>query len=127
MITNFENITQELTPNEQQLIPFAITEFQKYTKKNPIKEPEFVSYIRLRFPNLSFNGVRLRKVVNYIRCTALAPLIATSKGYYISYDEKEILMQIKSLRERANSINRCADGLERLINVKEINSNIEAI
>ena len=121
MITNFENITQELTPNEQQMLPFAIMEFQKHTKKNPIKEPELVSAMQAKFPNLAFNGVRLRKMVNYIRRTSVVPLIATSRAYYISRDEADILLQIKSLRERANSINRCADGLERLINSQAIN------
>jgi hypothetical protein len=41
----------------------------------------------------------------------MLPLIATSDGYYVSYDKIEIEKQIQSLKERAESINRCANGM----------------
>jgi hypothetical protein len=42
-------------------------------------------------------------------------LIATSQGYYVSYDAQEINAQIQSLVERANSILKSADGLKKFI------------
>jgi hypothetical protein len=116
MITNFEQITKELTKEEKLMLPFVILEFEKHTVKNPIKEPDFLKNFNMItrekpiFKKLT--GVRLRKMVNYIRTNGILPLIATSKGYYISFDRNEIKKQIKSLQERANSINRCADGLQ---------------
>lgn len=112
MITNFESITYELTEAEHKMLPMVISGFKNYTKDNPIKEPDIVSRWNERHPNAKLTGARLRKLVNYIRANGLLPLIATSKGYYVSYDKAEIEAQIKSLRQRAASIISCADGLE---------------
>ena len=112
MITNFENVTFDLTEIESKLLPLIIAGFKKYTKQNPIKEPDIVKRFNEKNYEYKLSGVRLRKLVNYIRSNGLLPLIATSKGYYVSYEKEEILSQIKSLRERASSINKCADGLE---------------
>lgn len=119
MITNFEELTQELNESELKVIPALIAGFNTHSKRNPIKAPEIVKamnqYILKNDLKMSFTQARLRKCVNYIRSQGLLPLIATSKGYYVSKDHEEILNQIKSLRERANSIHASADGLERLI------------
>lgn len=114
MITNFEDVTYELTDNEIQILPILIKGFKNYTEKNPIKEPDIVARFNER-NNLKLSGVRLRKLVNYIRSNSLLPLIATNRGYYVSYNRDVIQSQIKSLTQRANSINNCADGLQKFI------------
>jgi len=53
----------------------------------------------------------LRKLTHFLRCNSILPLIATSKGYYVSYDNAEIDKQIKSLQERAAAIIESANGL----------------
>ena len=53
--------------------------------------------------------------MNHIRTNGLLPLMASSKGYYVSFDKKDIESQIKSLKQRANSINGCAEGLKKFI------------
>ena len=58
---------------------------------------------------------RLRKLVNYIRSNSLIPLIATSQGYFTTDCKQTILEQIISLQERANSIERCAQGLKKFL------------
>ena len=58
---------------------------------------------------------RLRKLVNYIRSNSLIPLIATSQGYFTTDCKQTIQEQIKSLQERANSIERCAQGLKKFL------------
>jgi hypothetical protein len=114
-ITNFENITQqELTEYELSLIPILIKGFNLHNKENPIKEPEIVKCLREK--GFKISGVRLRKCVNHIRSNSLIPLIATHLGYYTSNDQIEIENQIKSLRQRAYSINKCADGLIFFLN-----------
>jgi len=62
-----------------------------------------------------FSEPRLRKCSNYIRTNGILPLIATSQGYYVSYDKQEINSQIQSLVERANSILKSAEGLKKFI------------
>jgi hypothetical protein len=115
MIDNFEELTYELTDVEIKMLPLLISGFKNYTIDNPIKEPDIVSRFNERNYPLKLSGVRLRKIVNYIRTNGLLPLIATSKGYYVSYDKSIIESQIKSLRQRSFSINNCANGLEKFI------------
>jgi hypothetical protein len=57
----------------------------------------------------------LRKLVNHIRVKGILPIIATSQGYYVSYDKQDILDQINSLTQRANSILNSANGLRNFL------------
>lgn len=115
MITNFETLTYELTDHEKAILPLLLVGFQRYDESNPIKEPEIVARFNERNNGLKLNAVRLRKLVNYIRSNSLLPLIATSKGYYVSNNKKVIESQIKSLEQRANSILNCSNGLKAFI------------
>lgn len=120
MITNFEETTYELTEQEQRIVPDICEGFRKYTKDNPIKSDEIVSRINANKERLgitfTMTGVRLRKICNYIRTQGMIPLIATSNGYYVDYSEDALILQIRSLKERASSIMRCAVGLEKILN-----------
>ena len=116
MITNFETLTIELTDEELQVIPILIKGFKTHEKENPITEPNIIENMNIFLKQntdlkIKITGVRLRKMVNYIRVNALIPLMATSQGYFVSYDQKEIESQIKSLYQRAKSISNAADGL----------------
>lgn len=116
MITNFENITFELTDKERLLLPVLLTGFRTKTKDNPIKAPDVVKKINeAHIVPYKFTESRLRKICNYIRVHGLLPLIATSKGYYVSYDIAEINSEITSLRQRANAIASSAQGLEKFL------------
>ena len=117
MIKNFENITNELTEYELTLIPSIIKGFNRYSKEYPIKAPDIVSRYNASHSDYKLTEPRLRKMVNYIRSNGLAPLIATSKGYYVSNDVAEIKGQIESLRQRADSISSCAKGLEGFLKI----------
>jgi len=118
MITNFEDITHDLTTEEKKLIPILIKGFKTHTILNPIKAPEIVSALNSKDLGLEkkFTEVRLRKLCNFIRTNSIIPLCATSKGYFVSYEKLEIENQILSLRERADAIIACADGLQNFIN-----------
>jgi predicted glycosyl hydrolase (DUF1957 family) len=119
MITNFEEITASLTEEEKDLIRVLVLSFSKRTAENPIKAPEIVKsvndYLERNNKKQNFNEVRLRKSVNYIRVNGIIPLIATSNGYYTSYNRAQIVKQIESLRERASAILACADGLNKFL------------
>lgn len=123
MIKNFENITQELNDDEMNLVPMVMKAFEKYTINNPIKSDVIVKKINDYFEThkikMKMTGARLRKIVNYIRTNALQPLMATSKGYFVSNDVNVIMDQIQSLNQRAKSIRDCAHGLELLIKNKQ--------
>ena len=119
MITNFEGITSELTDEEKKLIPILIDGFRKRNKDNSIKAPEIIERINGSKERLGLKKKltepRLRKLCNHIRSNSLLPLIATSNGYYCSYDREEIEAQIISLQERADAIYNSANGLKKFL------------
>jgi hypothetical protein len=120
MITNFEEITKDLTAQDRIMTLLLMKGFANRTIDNPITEPQIITAVNehLKSKNVDckkLTGSRLRKHVNFIRVNSLQPLIATSKGYFLSENIETIESQIKSLRERANSIHSCADGLLKLL------------
>ena len=120
MITNFEEYTEELSDEEIWLIPILIKSFKKIDDKSKaIKAPEIIKRInewsKSKDICINISEPRFRKCCNFIRSNSLIPLIATSKGYYCSYNQLEIESQIKSLEERANSIINCAEGMKKFI------------
>jgi hypothetical protein len=119
MITNFEEYTHELSSDEMEILPIVVHGFRNYKKTNPIKSELIVSrmneYLNTKGYKIKMTGVRLRKMVNYIRTNGIIPLIANSHGYFTSDCKQTIQEQIQSLRERANSIERCAEGLKKFL------------
>lgn len=118
MIQNFEDFTEELNPDEIKLIKPLIEGLRTKTKDNTIKAPVIVRKMNeyaLKNNLTKITEPRLRKLVNHIRVNGLLPVIATSQGYYVSYDKQEILDQINSLTQRANSIINSANGLKKFL------------
>jgi hypothetical protein len=119
MIKTFEEHTSELTAEEMEILPIVVHGFRNYKKANPIKSELIVTrlneYLQKNESKVKMNGPRLRKIVNYIRTNGIIPLIATSNGYFTSDCKETITEQIKSLQERANSIERCATGLKKFL------------
>ena len=115
MITNFEEITANLTPEEKELTVAIMQILMKLKKNKPMKSVEIVELINRKFyknSDVKFTGVKLRKFCNYIRRKSLLPIIATSNGYYISYDKNEIALQIESLEQRSEAILNSVNGLK---------------
>jgi len=104
-----------LTPDEKILIPLLVAGFITKTKENPVKSHEIVSRLNANKNTHGYKsdltGARLRKMVNFIRVNSLIPLIATSDGYFVSYNKEEIMKEIKSMDERASAITGAANGL----------------
>ena len=118
MITNFEDITKELSKEDYGLLVQLIKGFERRTKLDPIKAPEIVKAMNNANPQLKskFTAVKLRKLTNFIRSKGMIGLIATSDGYYTSKDQAEIKKQIQSLNERAEAIANSARGMETYLN-----------
>ena len=119
MVENFETITEELTEEELELLPFLLNGFKAHTKETPIKAPVIVAAMNAKREQYGFRAkfteARLRRFVNHIRTNALLPLIATSSGYYVTSDPEVIRSQIRSLKDRAKGILQAADGLRTFI------------
>lgn len=118
MIKNFEDITCELTPDENRLIGVIILGLKRKSKANPIKGAEIVAAIngqKEKYGIKQFSEPRLRKIVNFIRSEGILPIMGTSNGYYVSYDPDELNGQIESLTQRADAIMSSANGLKKWI------------
>ena len=110
-VTNFESITYDLTAIEREYLPIMIEGFKKHIgKEKAIKAPDIIANLDKR-KGIKLTEARLRKLVNYIRCTSSLPLIATSNGYYITDNKEEILKECQSLQDRANAILGAREGL----------------
>ncbi len=117
MITNFENETCPLSDDEKQFVPLIIQGLSTKTKENPIKSDSICEKLNEKYNyGCKMTGARLRKITNFIRSEGILPVIATSNGYYCSYNKKEIEDQINSLYERAEAIRNSADGLKKFLN-----------
>jgi len=118
-VTNFEEHTSELTREEMEILPIVVHGFRNYKKDSPIKADLIVTrmneFLAVRGFKTRMTQPRLRKMVNYIRTNGIIPLIATSHGYFTSDCKQTIQEQIQSLQERANSIQRCAEGLKKFL------------
>lgn len=115
MITNFEELTYDVTEEEKRVAQLISKSIQKnhVGKDKAITSREIiVKLANASNPEhrISMGDARLRKIINYIRQSGMCPcLIATSKGYYVSNDREEIGKYIKSLDERVNEIAKIRD------------------
>lgn len=118
MITNFEEITKEMTEDEKKLVPLIIKGLSTKNKINPIKGADIVNAInenKIRYGIKLFSEPRLRKIINFIRSEGILPIMGTSNGYYITKDREELKSQIESLTQRAEAILTSANGLKKFL------------
>lgn len=106
MIRNFFRETDMLSSFEESDILPKIVEIlsqckgagHTVTNKAIIKEYGVIGYD---------NEARVRKIINYIRNNGIIPcLIASSKGYHVAMDAKEITDYEESLRGRESAIRK---------------------
>lgn len=104
MIKGFEDETAPLSDYEQSLVPLFIQGFaSKVGKKNAITNKEICK--KMKSVGHDVNDTRVRKIINYIRNNNLVSvLLASSKGYWVSKDKKEIKDWIDSMEGRISSM-----------------------
>jgi hypothetical protein len=105
MLVGFEDYTHDLTESEKELVPVFVECLRKRIgKASAITNKDMVAAFARQ--GHSITQPRVRKIVNVIRMADLLPgLIATSDGYYVSYDEMEVAKYIESLKGRIGAIN----------------------
>ncbi|HEU5365713.1 MAG TPA: hypothetical protein VFU62_09280 [Hanamia sp.] len=115
MLNGFETYTESLSEDELAMIPFFIRGFEnKIGSSNAITNKKIVERMKVRFPGIT--EVRVRKIINYLRNNDLVPgLVASSMGYYITHDEKEIERYIESLAGRESEIRRVKKRFEEFL------------
>ena len=104
MINGFEKETAPLSDYEQSLVPLFVQGFYtKVGKANAITNKQICK--KMKALGHDVNDTRIRKIVNHIRNKNLVPfLLASSKGYWVSNDRKEIVEWIQSMEGRISSM-----------------------
>jgi hypothetical protein len=105
MIKGFEKETEELNEYELNvLLPVLLKHLpEKIGPDKSVTSNLIIAGLKKR--GYKINGARLRKLINHIRRHNLIPLlIASSKGYYISIDDKDTQRFIDSLQQREDAI-----------------------
>ena len=115
---------KKLTTEELLLIPYLQDILLKSNKLKPKCNDEVIKELNLVIDKIiamdidmpKLNGARVRKMINYLRCNSILPVISNSKGYYVSYEIEDISEMIISLTWRAEAIIAGANGLREIIN-----------
>lgn len=104
MVTGFEHITIELNEEEIAIAYKVASAFSlRKGKEKAITNAEIVKAMRGK--GYKVNDTRIRKIIQYIRVNYLVKnLVASSKGYYVETNDKEIAKYKQSLRERIQSM-----------------------
>lgn len=117
MITNFEKITEDLNEKDKIYEPFVerVLKGLSQATKSPVIVYMINQAIATEYDHkeANFTEVRLRKFVNFYRSHGLIPVCATNEGYFVSFENKVLESQIKSLEERAHGILLAARGLKK--------------
>jgi hypothetical protein len=115
MITTFEEQTHPLTDYElKTLLPLMIQGFTtKIGVSKCVTNPQICKALKNK--GFEVNEPRIRKLVFYIRQQNLVPnLIASSSGYWIATDRKEVDTWINSLQSRIDAINETLNYATKL-------------
>ena len=113
MIRNFFRETDHLSRYEEQTILPKVVEILEH-RKGFSEIITSKNIITLCGASDKESSARVRKVINYIRNQSIIPcLIATSKGYYIATDAKEITDYEESLRGRVSAIHKMRQSIHK--------------
>jgi len=115
MIESFEDHTHPLTDYElKTLLPLMIQGFTtKIGKTRAVTNGQICKALKNK--GYEVNEPRIRKLVFYIRQQNLVPnLIASSNGYWIATDIKEVDIWINSLQSRIDAINETLNYATKL-------------
>jgi len=112
MITNFEEITQDLRDTEKELLPILINGLKNKTGKGQAVTGSIIIKAFEDNKGVKLTDARLRKMINVIRINNLIPCLCSSKkGYYIAVNQEEIKDYIQSLDERISAIQAVRDAV----------------
>ena len=105
MLKGFEMETQPLTEyEEKELVPVVARGLAAKRGRHNAVTNKYICE-KLTDKGYKIDGIRLRKVVNYIRIKGIVKcLIATSNGYYVAENRKQIEDYTASLKGREESI-----------------------
>ena len=115
-VLNFEEITHELNYEEEfKIVPIIVNRFKSNQGKEKIVTNKKMIEGIQKDCGFKTTEPRIRKMIQYIRDKNLLndlEILATSKGYYSTDDNDEILKWIKSMNNRINAMIETKDSVE---------------
>lgn len=121
MLPGWENYTADLTKIELSALPQIIRGLSaRVDEKNAVTNKKIVEGMKTR--GIVLTDARIRKIINHIRIYDLVPgLVASSKGYYVTKEIKDIDRYIESLKGRENAIRHVRESMENYLKQLTIN------
>ena len=114
MLAGFEDITQDLNEyEEQKLLPLFVSSLaRRRGKANAITNKQIVQILKDR--SIIVSDVQVRKIISHIRTNCLVEgLLASSSGYWVSEDPREIEKYQDSLKGRISRMKNIDAKMER--------------
>jgi len=107
MLKGFEKLTEELTDQELKIVPDVVRGIgARKGKENAVKSSVICE-------KMGIIGVRLRKIIHFIRVNnLLSGLCSNSKGYYVAANLNELEENNISLKQRIASQVEILNALE---------------
>lgn len=120
MIHGFSEQTKPLTPYESDVIlPLIIQGLHSKVGKDKAITNQHICSV-LKKQGYKLDNARLRKIINHIRVKGMViGLVATSEGYYIAENKKELEVYLESLKGREDAIRTVRQSLEKQIGLYE--------
>lgn len=120
MIKGFETYTHDLTDMELRILPGFIRSLKERTGANKsVTAKQIIDSYKQR--SVKLTGARVRKIIHHIRMTETDFVVmASSKGYWVTTDPKEIEQQIESLTHRAFSQIAVANQMKKFCEEIEV-------
>jgi len=128
MIRNFEEITSNISSDEEALVPIIVKRFKdRPGKENIVTNAKMIAGIRNHF-GVELTEPRIRKIIQFIRLNNILPgLVGTSKGYFYAEAEEDIQDWIESMKQRENIIRASREIAEQHLAFLRIQKNKVAI
>lgn len=117
MLTNFEELTADLTEYESNVVLPRIADgiSKKVGKNNAVTSTTIIHALRIQQcfdPQYIITDVRIRKIISIIRNSNVVGCVCSSSaGYYVAESVDEIDRTIESLRQRVRQQQRAIDAL----------------
>lgn len=116
----FKEIAKPLTQSELFHADTIHNLLIQATKEKQISNGQLLAEINWRTEEQHrLSSPRIRKIIRYLRIQRKIPIIATSKGYFISTSLEELKKQSKSLGQRAQKNWKLKQTFDELIRIYE--------
>lgn len=109
-----------LTTEEKDIVlPMLLKALKKGSEEQPLVSDRIVKWFNDNKDQIgmktNFTAARLRKLTNYCRTNGIAPIIANSRGYYISNKKKDLIELKASLMSRVHSLMAAVKGIDYML------------